>query len=46
MLQPEDVAEAIAYAVTAPARVCINELVISPSWNRIYVGAQDLEIRR
>ncbi|NLD53373.1 MAG: SDR family NAD(P)-dependent oxidoreductase [Burkholderiaceae bacterium] len=46
MLQPEDVAEAIAYAVTAPARVCINELVISPSWNRIYLGAEDLEIRR
>lgn len=46
MLQPEDVASAIAYAVTAPPRVCINELVISPSWNRIYLGADDLEIRR
>ena len=46
MLQPEDVAAAIAYAVTAPPRVCINELVISPSWNRIYLGASDLEIRR
>lgn len=42
MLQPEDVAEAIAYAVLAPAHVCINELVISPTWNRIYRGAADL----
>lgn len=46
MLQPEDVASAIVYAVTAPPRVCINELVISPSWNRIYLGAEDLEVRR
>ena len=46
MLQPEDVGAAVAYAVTAPARVCINELVISPSWNRIYLGADDLAAKR
>ena len=46
MLQPEDVASAIAYAVTAPSRVCINELVIGPSWNRIYLGADDLTLKR
>ncbi len=46
MLQPEDVASAIAYAVTAPPRVCINELVIAPSWNRIYLGADDLKTKR
>jgi NADP-dependent 3-hydroxy acid dehydrogenase YdfG len=46
MLQPEDVGSAIAYAVTAPARVCINELVIGPSWNRIYLGADDLKTKR
>jgi NADP-dependent 3-hydroxy acid dehydrogenase YdfG len=46
MLQPEDVASAVAYAVTAPPRVCINELVISPSWNRIYLGGEDLAFRR
>ena len=46
MLQPEDVGSAIAYAVTAPPRVCINELVIGPSWNRIYIGAEDLAARR
>jgi NADP-dependent 3-hydroxy acid dehydrogenase YdfG len=46
MLQPEDVASAIAYAITAPPRVCINELVIGPSWNRIYLGADDLALKR
>jgi NADP-dependent 3-hydroxy acid dehydrogenase YdfG len=46
MLQPEDVGSAIAYAITAPPRVCINELVISPSWNRIYLGADDLAAKR
>jgi NAD(P)-dependent dehydrogenase (short-subunit alcohol dehydrogenase family) len=46
MLQPEDVGSAIAYAVTVPARVCINELVIAPSWNRIYLGADDLTPKR
>ena len=46
MLQPEDVASGIAYAVTAPPRVCINELVIAPSWNRIYLGADDLKTKR
>ncbi|MEZ5652712.1 MAG: SDR family NAD(P)-dependent oxidoreductase [Burkholderiaceae bacterium] len=42
MLKPEDVGDAIAYVAKAPAHVCINELVISPTWNRIYLGADDL----
>ncbi|MGE0799670.1 MAG: SDR family oxidoreductase [Lautropia sp.] len=46
MLRPEDVASAIHYVVTAPPRVCINELVIAPSWNRIYLGADDLKLPR
>lgn len=45
MLRPEDVADAIAWAVGAPAHVCVNEIVISPSWNRIYIGADDLRPR-
>jgi NADP-dependent 3-hydroxy acid dehydrogenase YdfG len=42
MLRPEDVANAVAYAVQAPQHVCINELVISPTWNRMYIGGEDL----
>ena len=45
MLRPEDVADAIAYVVQAPAHVCLNEVVISPTWNRIYIGADDLKPR-
>jgi NAD(P)-dependent dehydrogenase (short-subunit alcohol dehydrogenase family) len=43
MLKPEDVADAILYAVSAPAHVCLNEIVIGPVWNRIYIGADDLK---
>lgn len=42
MLVPEDIAQAVAYIVSAPARVCFNEIVISPTVNRIYSGADDL----
>ncbi len=45
MLKPEDVAQAIVYAVGAPKHVCLNEIVISPTWNRIYVGGEDLKTR-
>jgi NADP-dependent 3-hydroxy acid dehydrogenase YdfG len=38
MLKPEDVAAAIAFVAGLPPRVCINELVISPTWNRDYLG--------
>jgi NADP-dependent 3-hydroxy acid dehydrogenase YdfG len=43
MLKAEDVADAIRYVVSAPPHVCFNELVISPSWNRIYIGAEDFK---
>lgn len=45
MLKPEDVADAIVYAAGAPAHVCLNEIVIAPTWNRIYIGADDLRPR-
>lgn len=45
MLRPEDVADAAAYVCAAPPHVCLNEIVISPVWNRIYIGADDLLAR-
>ena len=45
MLRPEDVADAAAYVCSAPPHVCLNEIVISPVWNRIYIGAEDLKAR-
>jgi NADP-dependent 3-hydroxy acid dehydrogenase YdfG len=38
MLQPEDLGSAIRWVAEQPAHVCINELIISPTWNRLYVG--------
>ena len=38
MLQPEDLGDAVLYVAGLPARVCINELVISPTWNRAFLG--------
>jgi NADP-dependent 3-hydroxy acid dehydrogenase YdfG len=37
MLQTEDLGETILYVARLPARVCVNELLISPTWNRIYL---------
>ncbi len=38
MLQPADLAALVAHVATAPAHVCINEVLISPTWNRSYLG--------
>jgi len=45
MLQAEDLGRAIRFIAELPARACINELVISPTWNRIYLGADDLKVK-
>ena len=37
MLQPDDLAELILFIATRPASVCLNEVVISPTWNRMYL---------
>ena len=38
MLQPEDCGELIRYVACLPPHVCINEVLITPTWNRGYVG--------
>jgi NADP-dependent 3-hydroxy acid dehydrogenase YdfG len=38
MLQAEDLGATILYVATLPPRACVNELIISPTWNRFYVG--------
>jgi NADP-dependent 3-hydroxy acid dehydrogenase YdfG len=44
MLQAEDCGEIIAFLARLPPHVCINELTVSPTWNRGYVGqAQQLQ---
>ena len=38
MLQAEDLGRAIAFVASLPARACVNELTISPTWNRFLLG--------
>ena len=37
MLQPEDLGRTIAFVANMPPRVCMNEILISPTWNRGFV---------
>ena len=37
MLLPEDVADLIVYVASLPVHVVINEVMITPTWNRAYV---------
>jgi NADP-dependent 3-hydroxy acid dehydrogenase YdfG len=38
MLQAEDLGQTLLYLASLPPRACVNELIISPTWNRFYVG--------
>lgn len=38
MLQPEDLGRTLAFIATLPARVCVNEITVSPTWNRFLIG--------
>jgi NADP-dependent 3-hydroxy acid dehydrogenase YdfG len=38
MLRSEDVGEAILFIARLPKTVCINEMIISPTWNRGYIA--------
>jgi NADP-dependent 3-hydroxy acid dehydrogenase YdfG len=37
MLQPEDLGRTIAFVASMPPHVCLNEILISPTWNRGFV---------
>jgi len=39
MVQPEDCADLILYVCSLPKRLVMNEVMLSPSWNRAYVAA-------
>jgi NADP-dependent 3-hydroxy acid dehydrogenase YdfG len=38
MLKAEDVGEAILFVARLPKSVCLNEMLISPTWNRGYIA--------
>ncbi len=45
MLQADDLGKTIRWVAEQPARVCVNEITISPTWNRLYIGGADLKPR-
>lgn len=42
MLQADDLGAMVRYIAQAPAHVCINEVLISPTWNRSFVGVAEM----
>jgi NADP-dependent 3-hydroxy acid dehydrogenase YdfG len=46
MIQPEHMADLIVYIARQPATICVNEVVISPTWNRGYAHAAGLGPKR
>ncbi|CAM9428446.1 unnamed protein product [Phaeothamnion confervicola] len=42
MTQSEDLGAAILFVASMPARTCVNELIIAPTWNRFYVGGLEV----
>ncbi len=46
MVQPEDCGAVVRFLAELPAHVCINDLTISPTWNRGYVAAARAQLPR
>lgn len=46
MVQAEDCGKVIHFIAALPAHVCINDLTISPTWNRGYVAAARSQLPR
>jgi len=42
MLQAEDLGKTIRFVAEMPPRVCINEILITPTWNRFFIGGADM----
>jgi NADP-dependent 3-hydroxy acid dehydrogenase YdfG len=42
MLRPEDLGRTIRFVAEMPAHVCVNEIVMSPTWNRFFIGGKDV----
>jgi NADP-dependent 3-hydroxy acid dehydrogenase YdfG len=43
MIQAEDMGRLIRFIAETPPHVVLNEIVVSPTWNRIFIGASDLK---
>jgi NADP-dependent 3-hydroxy acid dehydrogenase YdfG len=39
LMRPEDVGDLVRYIACLPSHVCVNEVMMTPTWNRSYVTA-------
>ncbi len=46
MVQEEDCGETILFVARMPRHVCVNEIHVSPLWNRGYMGSPDFTVTR
>ncbi len=44
MLQPGDLGRTIRFVAEMPPHACVNELVISPTWNRLLLGGREIAL--
>jgi len=42
MLKMEDVGRVVRFVAESPAHVCINEIVVTPTWNRLLLGGGEM----
>lgn len=40
MLQAQDLADMVLMIASLPSRICVNEIVISPTWNRMFLSQE------
>ena len=45
MVQPADMGRVIRFVAETPPHVVFNEIVVSPTWNRIFLGGSDMKKR-
>lgn len=43
MLQEDDLGRTIAFVAGMPPRACVNEIIISPTYNRFYFGGPEID---
>lgn len=41
MVQPEDMGKAILFLAKMPSRTCINQMIVSPTFNRHFIGDRE-----
>ena len=46
MLQEEDLGAAVLFIAQMPPHVCVNEIHMTPTWNRGYIGSDEFKIPR